>query len=184
MNAPASSATIIRVRKSAVPVRPKPHAAAITSTSLHIRKAIGARRTHRAQSCPQYNATHSTSTTASGTSSAGVAIGPIMNRNVKKSVASARTRSAIAAVTLVLVVATGFDEVISPPSRARLNCEEGIYSNDLLTSLKVTRLTRALVFEPTLRSPSPERRGGQGVRTTEAVHRGGGLTRARSYRRI
>jgi hypothetical protein len=48
-----------------------------------------------------------------------------MNRNVKKSVASARSRRAIAIRTSVLVVTTGLDEVIFPPNRARLNCRKG-----------------------------------------------------------
>jgi hypothetical protein len=57
-----------------------------------------------------------------------------MNRNGKKSDASASSRRTIAAVTSVRFVATGLIDVISTPSlgaRERVR-REGLYGNDLL----------------------------------------------------
>src|SRR5438270_5321977 len=141
---------MMNIRKSAIPVRPKPHAAAIKRTIVQTRKLTGARSPHRAQSCPQYNAAQSTSTTSSGSSRAGVAMGPIMKRNVKKSVASARSRRTIAAVMSVLFTATGLIDVIIPPHRARAEREprEGLYCNNPLRWGRVTRLTLALIEPP------------------------------------
>src|SRR2546423_10044842 len=144
----------MNIRKSAIPVRPKPQAAAIKRTIVQTRKLTGARSPHRAQSCPQYNAAQSTSTTTSGSNRASVAMGPIMKRNVKKSVASARSRRTMAAVMSVLFTATGLIDVIIPPHRARAEREprKRLYCNDLLRSVRVTRLTAALV-EPPIAQP-------------------------------
>src|SRR2546430_2204741 len=60
----------------------------------------------------------------------------------------------MAAVMSVLFTATGLIDVIIPPHRARAERKprEGLYCNDLVGSLRVTRLTLAL-FEPAVAQP-------------------------------